>query len=233
MVSWFDLIQDKGNSPFFNLSEKLEFINNAQTDLINELAFQYLLNSRREGEPSARVYSSIESTEAALEVLEPLMVQDIPITSSAAGVVNRSDIKTAMNVISGDSSDYMMLTNLAKDLGGGTELPVRFVRANDFFQFQRNQFKKATASEPQFRISRDRLTMKPNGVANYLASVLKYPIDVVVDEATPSNNVDSELPAFTHNDIMAIALDNAGVSARDIALIQAKQASDRNLTTLA
>lgn len=233
MTSWFDLIQDKPSSPYYNLAEKLEFINNAQTDLVNELAFQYLLNSRRLGEPSARVYSSVESTEAALEVLEPLMVHDIAVSSSASGVINRSDIKSAMNIISGDTEGFMMVTSLAKSLGDEDELPVRFVRANDFYQFQRNEFKKATSSEPQFRISRDKLTIRPSGVANYLTSVLKYPIDVVVDLNVPSNNVDSELPDFTHNDIMAIALDNAGVSSRDIALIQAKQASDRNLSTLA
>jgi len=175
----------------------------------------------------------VESTEAALEVLEPLMIQDIPITSTSSGVINRSDIVGGITTLIGGDSDYMLVTSVAKNLGDGNELPVRFTRANDYYKFKRNSFKKASTSEPQFRISKNKLTFDPSGAANYLISVLKYPTSVVYDEVTPGNIKNSELPAFTHNDIMAIALDNAGVATRDMALIQLKQAADKNLSTLA
>ena len=82
-------------------------------------------------------------------------------------------------------------------------------------------------------MERNKIKILPSGALNYLISVVKYPRDVVQDDAVPANNIDCELPAFTHDDILAIALADAGVSSRDASLLQLKELSDRNLTTLA
>jgi hypothetical protein len=54
-------------------------------------------------------------------------------------------------------------------------------------------------------------------------TVLKYPITVNLDYDTPANNVNSDLPDFTHDKIVALALEYAGISSRDEALAQLVQ----------
>lgn len=230
MISLFDIIQDKVDSPYFTGDEKEQLINSAQDKFLNEVIFQYLFPPKRGG-GDLRLSSSLESNLMGSEALEPLFVLDLQLSSDASGIVNRSDIKSAMNVVTGDTTDYLAIMSIAKDLSSYT-LPVKFVRSNDFEKFQRNEFKKATDSTPQYRIERDRLKFLPSGVADYLISVVKEPIRVVYDEVTPANNVDCEFPSFTHNTILSLALSEAGVASRDAALTQIKQMSDNNLTTL-
>ena len=40
----------------------------------------------------------------------------------------------------------------------------------------------------------------------YILKYLKRPVDVLNDETTPANNVDCELPVFTHEEIVNIAV---------------------------
>lgn len=103
-------------------------------------------------------------------------------------------------------------------LDANNYLPVRFVRQNDYAKFKNNVFKKALASQPQYRISRNKLKFDPSGVNNYLITLVKEPVPVVFDAATPANNVDCELPPFTHDAIIAYAIEDATVATRDQAL---------------
>ena len=62
-----------------------------------------------------------------------------------------------------------------------------------------------------------------NTGARLYFNVLKYPKVVILDDVTPANNVDSDLPDFTHDQIVALALELAGVSSRDENLEQLLQ----------
>lgn len=232
MIYLFDLIQDKVNSLYYTSDEKVQFINLAQDKFVKELILQNFLPSRRGGEGGSRLYSSIESNLMSSEALEPLIVADLEVSSDIDGIINRSLIKSQLNSITGDSVDYISVISLAKS-SGVNKIPVKLVRTNDFYKFQNNEFKKSTTDYPQYRINRNNIKLSPTGVEDYFASVIKEPIRVVYDEITPANNVDSELPSFTHDSIVAIALNEAGVSSRDSALLQLKKISDNNLTTLA
>ena len=61
-------------------------------------------------------------------------------------------------------------------------------------------------------------------------NVVRTPCPLRYDPLNSNNNVSCELPDFTHDDIMAIALDDAGVASRDQALMTLNQASKANLT---
>ena len=37
MHSWFDVLQDKGDSPYFTVAEKTQFLNRAQTKFVNDV----------------------------------------------------------------------------------------------------------------------------------------------------------------------------------------------------
>ena len=44
MHSWFDILQDKGNSPYFTTDEKTQFLNRAQTKFVNETLNKFFYN---------------------------------------------------------------------------------------------------------------------------------------------------------------------------------------------
>ena len=67
--------------------------------------------------------------------------------------------------------------------------------------------------------------------------VIREPLPMFYDPLTfdtyPSSandNVSCELPNYTHDEIMAIALDDAGVASRDESLVKLNQASKANIT---
>lgn len=210
MLSWFDIVSDKESSPYFNNAEKLQFLNVAQDDYVNELVFNVYLPSLSNREGPARVYSASESSSSGIEILEPLLVPEISLVTTN-GIITRSAIETAVG------SSYIAIESIAK-VDGAVELPVRFVRHNDFHKFQSNVFKAASANEPQYRIFKDELRFTPidNSVSRtYKISLIKRPVRMVSDLVTPANNVDCELPEVTHNRIVAIALEHAFKATRD------------------
>ena len=57
-----------------------------------------------------------------------------------------------------------------------------------------------------------------------------YPDSFEIYPLVDNPNVSCELPDFTHDEIMAIALDDAGVATRDQTLLQLNQAAKANIT---
>jgi len=228
MLSWFDIIQDKSNSPYFTDLEKVEFINRAQTKFINEIVFGQFIPSMSKGERQANAINSFESVVQGSEALEPLFLSDLAITSSAGGEITRTQINSAINSETSGGEGYLYLLNIARDFGAGVVRNVRFVRHNDYFRFKENDFKKPTTNSPVYRIERQTIKIDPAGAFNYLISVIKEPLDCVYDSVTPANNIDCELPEFTHDEILSIALSDAGVASRDEALIALKSAAENN-----
>lgn len=225
MVQWFEQIQDKSNSVYFTPSEQVEFLNRAQYKFVNEYIFSFLYPSRRGLQGGVKVLTSIESTITGDQLISPLILSETPVASDANGLISNATIETAINGLTGNSEKLMHVLNLAKaDLTSCS-----FVRHNDYYRFLANSFKAPSATNPLYRLSRNGLSLSPVGIESYLISLIKTPVDMLYDTVTPANNVDSELPDLTHDEIVAIALDDAGVSSRDQALIQLKGSSDRNL----
>ena len=73
MHSWFDVLQDKGDSPYFTIAEKTQFLNRAQTKFVNELMYKNLFASGQQPEKNAIPYNSMESIQAGEDALEPLI----------------------------------------------------------------------------------------------------------------------------------------------------------------
>ena len=61
MHSWFDILQDKGDSPYFTTDEKTQFLNRAQTKFVNETLNKFFYNSAAQPERSATPHSTIRS----------------------------------------------------------------------------------------------------------------------------------------------------------------------------
>lgn len=217
-ASYFDLLQDKFNSPYFTEAEKERFFNSAQIEFVNGIIFDEYFPSSSAGERGAMVSSTAESTVQGQEALETITEIDVPVNTSATGVVSRSDVATALTALSAPTTEYMHVmsvsTATAANVSYSPERIVRFVRANDFIRFQQNEYKKATNSDPVYRVFSGGIKVNPVVNAEpLLITLIRLPREVSI-----SGGTDSELPEFTHQRIIAIAIELAGIASRDEAL---------------
>ena len=73
MHSWFDVLQDKGDSPYFTVAEKTQFLNRAQMKFVNEVVQTHYNVAGAAPEGSAIPYSSVSSIQRGEEILQPLI----------------------------------------------------------------------------------------------------------------------------------------------------------------
>lgn len=197
MVLWFDVLCDKRGDPYFQNDEKEAFINRGTIDYINSLF------------PQQGV--SMEATSIELEKVAPL-ISEITIPTDTQGVIQYSAINTAV------SGTYWRIFNIfrSKDLptciNPSSYRYAQFVRHNDFPAWQDNENKVATDDYPLYRLF-NYVKLDPEGIRNVRMTVMKYPRLVNI-----GSNISSDMPDFTHNDIMKIAIGYAGFSARDAQL---------------
>ena len=208
MHQWFDLIQDKVDEVYFTESEKDMFINRAIQIFINDVVNAFLLNPQT---GQVVISSLLEDTLNAAEVLRPLMVLDMSVTADASGIITVDAIDAAIKTATGEEDTFLHILNLANSNGIG----LKYVRENDYYKFAVNDFKKATTTYPQYRISHKGIHVTPIDSGGYKLSVIKEPVKVNFDA-----QISTDLPETTHDYIMAIALELAGLSSKDEALLQ-------------
>ena len=75
MHSWFDVLQDKGDSPYFTVEEKTQFLNRAQSKFVNEMMFKHYFVTGAQPEKEDIPYSSLASIQAGEDVLRPLITE--------------------------------------------------------------------------------------------------------------------------------------------------------------
>ena len=184
MHEYCDLLLDKANSPWYSSAEKDRFINLAQPEFVE---------SR---------YETFELDERTRKELLPLVRRT---TGANVSEIDLSNIK-----------DYMFTLNLIgvfnKKCGNGTNTEKIYpLQLDDEGENQKDPFNKNDDENPAY-------TEENNGTNNVLLIVsdnipisytLKYLMrapDVFRDVNSPSNNVDCILPAFTHEEIVNIAV---------------------------
>jgi len=199
MVLWFDVLTDKRGDPYFANDEKEAFINRATIDYINAL-----FPEKGQGEP-------MEATSIQLEKVAPLL-KEISLNTDTVGAITYTAIGTAI------SGTYWRVFNIWRSTDSITCQTAdnykyaQFVRHNDFPAWQVNKYKQATDAHPLYRLI-DYLKLDPEGIRKVKMTVMKYPR--LVSISTPTS---SDMPDFTHNDIMKLAIAYAGFSARDAQL---------------
>lgn len=184
MHEYCDLLLDKADSPWFSSSEKDKFLNLAQAEFV---------------ESRYRLFEQNERIRKAL----------IPLVRQTTGV-NASEIN--LSII----PDFMFTLSLAGEFSEicGTETSWKKIspqQLDDEFENDNDPFNKNDDSNPgyieQNNGSNDvAIIISTNPAINYVLKFLKRPIDVFLDENNPSNNVDSEMPQFTHEEIVNIAV---------------------------
>ena len=285
MHSWFDVLQDKGDSPYFTIEEKSQFLNRAMTKYVNSILHRIYLTSGKSPENNAIPYSSIESIQAGEDALQPLITRLESNTSTTTTDYNSSLPK----VNEFGQVSFNMLNDYAKEMVRGyhtspaypnlstwdevkvlhvigmmwwadKRVPLRYIRFGDISKLAKNSFTSPTVEDPVYFLQTStRYEILPRNAADgtsftslydygaynlasqpdtddyarkckLIINVVRTPCPLRYDPLDSNNNVDCELPDWTHDDIMAIALDDAGVASRDQTLLNLNQASKANLT---
>lgn len=205
MAQLFDILQDKYGSPYFTNAEKSLLLNRAQTEFVNSFL------------PTDGDEKNIELSEDAMAQLDTLIYTLPYTTMNSSGLVTKASIETALQAIVPGALLRRRL-NTGWVYGGKTK-PVGFVRHNDWYKFVANYFKAPSLDNPKMNETATAYQFAPvNTSAKLYFTVLKYPVVVDIDTA-----VDSDLPDHTHNKIVALALEFAGIGSRDENLAQLLQ----------
>ena len=229
MVTYFDTLQDKASSAYFSDAEKELFLNRAQIIFIEEMVNSDIdgkLNFYERGNVETR---SIENTLGSTDALAPLIVTDMEnidgsntrLATSSSGNLTKDDIDAAITQSSSKSTGLMKVLAFAVDDGDTYFKPTKYVRQNDLYKFLQNDFLIPTSSSPIWTNHRENFKFYPKEVMNIVASAIRYPEPMVV------GTTGCELPDFTHDKIVSIALNEAGLGSRDDMLM--KLNGSRNL----
>jgi hypothetical protein len=222
MITLFDLIQDKPNSVYFDDAEKLEFLNRAQVMFLSEYNENNFPGDIRITERGFISTRSLENTLGNTDILRPLVVGNMtttdgvtPITTDSNGNLLNSTIETAIGFNSGQTTPVLKLLSMALS----DDTPLKYVRHNDLYKFINNDFLSPTNAAPLYCINNDGYQVYPQAVHMLIVSVVRQPVPMVFIAAGNPGNVSCELDDFTHDRILAIALEQAGVASRDSALV--------------
>jgi len=203
-ITYFDVLQDRFGSPYFTDSEKMSLFNRAIVDFVNSHF------------PTGKKYvEDVEQNQRVVEDLNPLIFRVPAVRMDSAGIITANQVLLSLQALV-PTAQVMRLLNVGWEQSNSYTVPVKFTRHNDWYQFKMNFFKDPKrGGGPRFYLSGLNYYLEPVNIStNIRFTVLKYP--VVVN----STGVECDLPDFTHNELIARALELAGISSRDESLTQ-------------
>ncbi len=195
---WFDLLQDKFNAPYFIDTEKDQFINRAQVELVNDVVYRQLFPSVRGDERGPVTLSSIESSISGTEILQPLIEIDKAVAtgSTSDSQIDTGDINAA---IGGVSMHVLSLESNGSTFTAGRF--VRFVRHNDYIRLKQNQFRAPSDRNPVYRIMSDGIAVEGgttlSSAENFKVTVLRYPAPVSITIYSDGQDIGDATFVFT------------------------------------
>jgi hypothetical protein len=157
MREWFDVLQDKYNTPYFTDNEKDEFLTDAQWDFINE----YIGDNE-----NAPQLGKNKSAVAAISTL----ITTVPITTAADGQATDTLINTAL------STKEIILPLALKPATGEA---AHFLNHNDIGKAEANTFKAGIATAPNYTIENGLAQLYPKMVYTALeVTALTKPLTI-------------------------------------------------------
>lgn len=177
-----DLLLDKADSPWYTAQEKDTFLN---------LAHEEFVQTR---------YEQFEFNEKVRKELLPL----VRVSTGTTSTINLDTVSNYMYTLS--------LSGKFKSSCGGDKIqPISPLQIDDEFETEKDPFNKSSNDNPHYIEQNDGtnnlcIIKSDTAPTNYTLKYLKQPVKVLLDEANPTNNVNSEMPSFTHEDIVYIAV---------------------------
>lgn len=195
-----DLLIDKANSPWFNPSEKDRFINLAHMEFVEDRCPRFELNKKVRQELSTLVKVS---------------------TGTSVSQFSTTAI-----------TDFLYIANLIATFddgcGGSKTRPVSPIQLDDEGYTDLDPFQKPTDNYPGYvqenNGTDDIVIIKSTTVpTSYTLKYIKKPVNVFRDVNNPANNINSELPDGTHEEIVNIAVRKMLASVDDQLKYQVQQ----------
>jgi hypothetical protein len=131
MRSYFDILQDKTNSPWFSDAEKDEFL--------YDVIYGYINDFIGDGDTPP----SLEKNKGALQAISTLIKRSTGIAIPSTGILTDTLINAQ---IGSDTNIHAIAFELT------TGEPVHFVRHNDAAVFEQNTYKAGTSTSPNYTI---------------------------------------------------------------------------------
>lgn len=212
MHSLFKLIVDKVGSPYFTDSEIDEFLNAAQGSLLEDYVYNRNMKDKRMQLPlkEADPESGFENVAFLNEYISNL-VTEISVVTDAQGQIPYAAIDASL------PTSMYNLVNIARKDDNDVFRNVRYWRHNDYWRLKDNTLKTFDDENPAHLKYDDYIQVLPVAEGTDIdLTVIRYPRDIKLDEDTPANNQDSELSESSHDEIVYMALELAGISIREI-----------------
>ena len=245
MHSWFDILQMKGSEVEFTHREKDHILNRAQLKYVNEIVYKVYIPSLYKQEKYQNLYSSAESSADGFEQIRPLIrevtVNSLSTSSGSAQAgdfriqdiqasLNAQSVQTPYNYSSGyNGSKVMVVLGITHSNTGSR---ARFVKNFESHKFENNVFRQPKEHQPIYTMYGDIVRIKPDTTSGnpFLVQVIKEPLKMELEMGSAVASVDCELPNICHDEIMAIALDDAGIATRDQTLMQLNAAGKKDIS---
>ena len=190
MLEYFDILQDKFDSPYFELEEKLTFLNRAQVNVVNQMVPPSPKNSNVEiNNDWKNSISSIIST-IKLQAIEGVLYEEAIVDE-----VERQILKV-LNITVAKSHNLME---------GAVVVEVPF---NEWSIGQLNSFIRDSRELLTCFRDADGYHIKNGHDSWFYLAVVKRPLDMTEEQ-------DCELADALHNVIITEALMLAGIGSRD------------------
>jgi hypothetical protein len=200
-VDIFAILQDKYSSPNLITSEVIDLLNMA-------LSGEYMNRLFPDNQGGV---VNFEMDQNVVVNIQPLL-WTITTTMNTSGIVTSTAINTALRTATGNSSDvYFRIGSI-----GMTGYPVKYVKQNNRWSFERNIFKTPTTTKPRFTFLASGLQFYPTDTTKTLTiNVVKKPrLLAVADLAT-----ECEMNDYLMYNVIGIALKLAGIATREEELI--------------
>jgi hypothetical protein len=202
MKDYFNLLQDKYGSPYHTDTEIETYLNRAQLDYVTDLL------------PPDGSELNIELNQNTIMRIHPILFTTGNVNMvSGTGAVLRTALDSAIVAATGITG-AKLLRVLA--IGWNDARPVTYTRKNNWYSYINNIFKAPSDKKPRTHEDGASWVFRPiDTTANLVFMGVRYPVSVSISGA-----IDCELPDLVHNDIVARALELAGIGSRDEMLAQ-------------
>lgn len=203
-LSKFDILLDKYGSPYFEESEKLEFLNMAQNEVLNRMIPDSL--------------GGVVNFEADSNIASNLRNLIIFVTkNTTTGEITFSDIVSTVRSASGDSqADVLRIMAVSYRISSSSQIPVKYTSWNNWYKHQQNVYKTPSLQFPVYTIlnqgNGSAVLVSPIPTSSVFLTVLKTPVIM-----TAGNSPDWD--DYVMNQVILQAVKLAGVPLRDSELI--------------
>lgn len=200
-VDLLQILIDKYSSPYLEGPEAIDLMNMA-------LRGEYM---NRLFPDSMGGVVNWETDQNVAENLRPLMF-NLSLTMNSGGILTNTAINSALVTASGEAGATAFRIGSIGWTKSGSSYPVKYMKSNDRWSFEKNIFKRPSATSPRYSLISTGYQFYPTDqTATLTVNVVKTP-KLLVDGET------CELSDYVMYQIIGISLKLYGVSVRDTEL---------------